>query len=39
MVIMRNISKTTTLESRFPLLAIENDCIISKEETLRCVSV
>lgn len=31
---MRNISKTTTLESRFPLLAIENDCIISKEGDL-----
>ncbi len=28
---MRNISKTTTLESRFPLLAVENNCIISKE--------
>lgn len=31
---MRNISKTTTLESRFPLLAIENNCIISKEGDL-----
>lgn len=28
---MRNSSKTTTLESRFPLLALENNCIISKE--------
>ena len=27
---MRNILKATTLESRFPLLAVENDCIISK---------
>lgn len=28
---MRNTSKTTTLESRFPLLAVEDHCIISKE--------
>lgn len=28
---MRNSSRTTTLESRFPLLAVENNCIISKE--------
>ncbi|MDR2270429.1 MAG: TraG family conjugative transposon ATPase [Sphingobacterium sp.] len=28
---MRNLSRITTLESRFPLLAIENSCIISKE--------
>lgn len=28
---MRNSSKATTLESQFPLLAIENDCIISKD--------
>ncbi len=28
---MRNTSKTTTFESRFPLLAVENNCIISKE--------
>lgn len=28
---MRNLSRTTTLESRFPLLAVENNCIISKE--------
>ncbi|EJL74371.1 TraG family conjugative transposon ATPase [Chryseobacterium populi] len=28
---MRNISKMTTLESRFPLLAVEDDFVISKE--------
>lgn len=28
---MRSRSKITTLESRFPLMAIENDCIISKQ--------
>lgn len=28
---MRNIVKTTTLESKFPLLAVENNCIISKD--------
>ncbi|UIR57842.1 TraG family conjugative transposon ATPase [Sphingobacterium sp. SRCM116780] len=28
---MRNISKTTTLENKFPLLAVEGNCIISKE--------
>ncbi|MDR6546520.1 conjugation system TraG family ATPase [Chryseobacterium rhizosphaerae] len=28
---MRNVSKTATLESKFPLLAVENNCIISKE--------
>lgn len=28
---MRNLAKTTTLESRFPLLAVEDNCIISKE--------
>ncbi|MDX8572191.1 TraG family conjugative transposon ATPase [Elizabethkingia sp. HX QKY] len=28
---MRNSSKSATLESKFPLLAIENDCIISKD--------
>ncbi|WP_395974031.1 TraG family conjugative transposon ATPase [Chryseobacterium cucumeris] len=28
---MRNQSKATTLESRFPLLAIEENCIISKD--------
>ena len=28
---MRNILKATTLESKFPLLAVENDCIVSKE--------
>ena len=28
---MRNIMKVTTLESRFPLLAVEHGCIISKD--------
>lgn len=28
---MRSTAKITTLESRFPLLAVENNCIISKE--------
>ena len=28
---MRNIKKTTTLESKFPLLAVEQGCIISKD--------
>lgn len=28
---MRNLSRTTTLESRFPILSVENNCIISKE--------
>lgn len=28
---MRNMLKATTLESKFPLLAVENDCIISKD--------
>ncbi|WP_407518355.1 TraG family conjugative transposon ATPase [Elizabethkingia anophelis] len=28
---MRNSSKITTLESKFPLLSIENNCILSKE--------
>lgn len=28
---MRNMSKTSTLENKFPLLAVEDHCIISKE--------
>lgn len=28
---MRNILKAATLESKFPLLAAEHDCIISKD--------
>lgn len=28
---MRNSAKTATLESRFPLLAVENNCIVSKD--------
>jgi conjugation system TraG family ATPase len=28
---MRNVAKTSTLENKFPLLAIENNCILSKD--------
>ena len=28
---MRNIMKAATIESKFPLLAVEHDCIISKD--------
>ena len=28
---MRNVAKITTLENKFPLLAVENNCIISKD--------
>ena len=28
---MRNVLKAATLESKFPLLAAEHDCIISKD--------
>ncbi|AWG23873.1 TraG family conjugative transposon ATPase [Flavobacterium kingsejongi] len=28
---MRNTAKSTTLESKFPLLAVENNCILSKD--------
>lgn len=28
---MRNTTKTTTLENKFPLLAVENNCLLSKE--------
>lgn len=28
---MRNVMKTATLESKFPLLAVEHDCILSKD--------
>ena len=28
---MRNTAKTTTLESKFPLLAVEHNCVISKD--------
>jgi len=31
---MRNFSKAATLESKFPLLAVEHDCIISKDADL-----
>jgi hypothetical protein len=28
---MRNVLKATTLESKFPLMAVENGCIVSKD--------
>ena len=28
---MKNVMKAATLESKFPLLAVENGCIVSKE--------
>lgn len=28
---MRSILKATTLESKFPIMTVEHDCIISKE--------
>ena len=28
---MRNVLKAATLESKFPLLSVENNCIVSKE--------
>lgn len=31
---MKNILKVTTLESRFPLLSVEQDCIISKDAAI-----
>lgn len=31
---MRNISKMTTLENKFPLLAVEHGCIVSKDADL-----
>lgn len=31
---MRNISKAATLESKFPLLTVEHDCILSKDADL-----
>ena len=34
---MRNILKATTLESKFPLLAVEGGCIISKDEDITVV--
>uniref|UniRef100_UPI00262F147F TraG family conjugative transposon ATPase n=1 Tax=uncultured Proteiniphilum sp. TaxID=497637 RepID=UPI00262F147F len=34
---MRNISKMTTLENKFPLLAIEGNCIISKDADVTAV--
>lgn len=30
---MRNMLKATTLERKFPLLAVENGCIISRMRT------
>ncbi|KAB6173497.1 DUF3875 domain-containing protein, partial [Bacteroides xylanisolvens] len=34
---MRNILKATTLESKFPLLAVEGGCIISKDADITGV--
>ena len=31
---MKNVMKAATLESKFPLLAVENGCIVSKEGNL-----
>ena len=28
---MRNVMKTATLESKFPLLSVEHGCIVSKD--------
>lgn len=37
---MRNVAKTSTLEQKFPLLAVENNCIISKQADITaCFSV
>ncbi|QHC86158.1 hypothetical protein AS589_15870 [Empedobacter brevis] len=37
---MRNVSKTTTLENKFPLLAVENNCILSKDADITaCFAV
>jgi len=37
---MRNTAKTTTLERRFPLLAVENNCILSKDaDVTACFEV
>ena len=35
---MRNTSKMTTLENKFPLLAVEQGCIISKDADIRWLS-
>lgn len=34
---MRNILKTATIENHLPLLAIENDCIVSKNADITAV--
>ncbi len=31
---MRNVMKAATLERKFPLLAVEHDCILSKDADL-----
>lgn len=37
---MRNVAKTSTLESKFPLLAVENNCILSKDaDIIACFEV
>lgn len=34
---MRNVMKAATLESKFPILAVEHDCIISKNTDCLCL--
>ena len=34
---MRNILKATTIESKFPLLSVEHDCIVSKDADVTVV--
>ena len=36
---MKNVMKTATLESKFPLLAVENGCIISKDADLSLIHI
>ena len=36
---MRNMLKATTLERKFPLLAVENGCIISKDADITVASL
>ncbi len=32
---MRNVMKAATLESKFPILSVEHDCIISKDADIK----
>ena len=34
---MRNILKSVTLESKFPIMTVEHDCIISKDADITVV--